>query len=42
MFTKILIANRGAEQRLAAAGFVAPARTAFGDLAAEDACSPRS
>jgi len=34
MFTKILIANRGAEQRLAAASSVLPARAARGDCAA--------
>ena len=34
MFEKILIANRGAEQRLAAAFLITPARAARGDCAA--------
>jgi hypothetical protein len=35
MFSKILIANRGAERRLAAASLMVPARAAPSDLTAE-------
>ena len=35
MFSQILIANRGAERRLAAASLRVPARAAHGDLTAE-------
>ena len=35
LFSKILIANRGAERRLAAASLMLPARAARGDLTAE-------
>jgi len=35
MFSKILIANRGAERRLAATNLRVPARAAHGDLTAE-------